>query len=122
MPRISTFKKSSFKEDYSSSDHSSNKNSYSREKDPNYLDDLLYDWRTVKNKISNLNKDEEDLKYKINKILDNEEKDSISSKNFKVSRKTTSKFILGKKDIPEGLWDKYSKKISYSVLYLKKIT
>lgn len=85
------------------------------------LESLLAEWSKIKSQISDLTTKEEKCKKLIHRLLDKEDDDSLYSDNYKVTRRIMSRSQIVRAEVPKDVWDQYSKKISYPVLYLKKI-
>jgi hypothetical protein len=46
-------------------------------------------------------------------------KNTLKSTSYSLKKIDISKHTISKNDVPEEIWDKYSKKTSYSSFYLK---
>ena len=83
------------------------------------IDSLLNEWNKIKTELSKLSKKDDKCKKLIHNILDLRKTDQLTSTNFKVNRRKMSRLQINKSDVPGDIWDKYSKNITYPVLYLK---
>ena len=71
------------------------------------IENLLNKWYSAKQEISQLEK----------KI---ENTDEIASDNYILKRKELNRTTIGKKDLPEDIWDRYSKELFYNAFYISK--
>ena len=85
------------------------------------IDNLLSKWYETKEEIALL--ENKCIKYKklADKIMNDSEKNTIANSKYSLQRKQISKSTLSKNDVPSDLWDKYSKRTSYSAFYISKI-
>lgn len=86
------------------------------------LDKILKEWFNTKEEHALLTKRIEKYKMQIHKIMNNNNTNSLKTKNFKVLKKNNSKEIIAKKNIPSDLWEKYSTISNFNCLYLSKNT
>ena len=84
------------------------------------IDSIFRKWNDAKNQISELEKKIEKYKKVMGKMMDNQEKNTISGEDFSLCRKTISSRTILKKNIPEHIWDTYSSPKEYKSYYLKK--
>ena len=84
------------------------------------IKNLLEEWDKTKQNISVLEKKLEKYKSVAKKIMDESGKNIIETDNFILKKKDMSRTSLTKKDIPNHLWEQYSKNIKFSSYYLNK--
>ena len=82
------------------------------------IDTLLRKWSSAKQEISELENKIEKYKRVINRIMDRDSIDIISSSDFKITRKIISRNTISKQDVPKDIWKKYSHSCSYPAYYL----
>lgn len=86
--------------------------------DSNDLEDLLHEYDKIKKERLILEKKEEKCKKLVNKLLDEQDSNTLVSENYKITRKTLKRLQLSKEAMPVEVYDKYAKFVSYTVLYL----
>ena len=61
-------------------------------------------------------------KYKdaVERYMKKKEKDNITGSNFSVDKRYVTRSQISKQNVPEDIWNKYSKKYTYTVYRLKK--
>lgn len=84
------------------------------------VEELLDNWQDVKDQISVLEKKMEKYKKVATKIMEKKGSNSISSKDYILSKKDLRRNTIAKCDVPLQVWDKYSKSCTYQAFYLKK--
>jgi hypothetical protein len=87
------------------------------EKDVNIL---LEKWYETKEQISSLEKKLDKYKKYAEKIMDNNDLDSLSSSTFSLTKREMSRNILSKDDVPPEVWNKYSRNITYPMFVIRK--
>lgn len=85
-----------------------------------YIEELLNDWNKIKEHISILEKNMDKCKKIAEKIMDENNTDKIESKLFSLERKELNRTSISKKDLPEEIWNRFSKESFYNVFYLTK--
>lgn len=85
------------------------------------LDELMRDWSKVKSKISELEEREKSIKDLITNIMNDNKSDTLTTENYNVKRRYMEKATISKKDVPNDIWEKYSKISKYSAMYLKRL-
>ena len=88
--------------------------------DKNDIDDLLDTWYKTKIQIASLEKKCEKYKKYCEKIMNNNEENSITSSDYVLKRTQTTRSTVSKKDLPKDIWNKYSKESSFPIYYLKQ--
>jgi hypothetical protein len=83
------------------------------------IDELLQHWQSTKEEISLLEKKCEKYKKISERMMITEGTNTLSSKDYTVTRKMLCRESLAKKDVPSDVWKKYAKQVSYPVFYLK---
>jgi hypothetical protein len=83
------------------------------------IDELLKRWKEAKDEISELESKCEKYKRAVEKIMDSEDTNKLSSNSNSicVSRRILNRDTLSKKDVPKDIWEKYAKKLSYTAFY-----
>lgn len=87
------------------------------EKDVNIL---LEKWYETKEQISSLEKKLDKYKKYAEKIMDNNDLESLSSSTFSLTKREMSRNILSKDDVPLEVWNKYSRNITYPMFVIRK--
>lgn len=85
------------------------------------INSLIEKWSDTKKELSVIQAKLDKYKKTIHKIMDFYGKTNISNENNMIVRKNMSRTTITKRDLPEDIWEEYSKTINYSALYLKKI-
>lgn len=83
-------------------------------------DELLNVWFETKQKISELEKNIEKYKLVAEKIMDENNIDSISNDKYTLQKKNLNRTSIGKSDLPIDIWNKYSKESFYNAYYITK--
>jgi hypothetical protein len=84
------------------------------------IEELLERWKEAKDEIADLENKCDKYKRAVEKIMNSEDTNKLSAKNICVTRRILNRESLSKKDIPKDIWEKYSKKLSYSAFYFSK--
>lgn len=87
--------------------------------DKNDIDELLETWYNTKLQISVLEKKCEKFKRYCEKIMDEMDKNTLSSDEYSLKRTMLTKTTVSKKDLPKDIWNKYCSETSYTAFYLK---
>ena len=53
-------------------------------------------------------------------LMNKENTDVIKSDKYILQRKEMNRTIIGKKDLPEDIWNRYSKELFYNAFYISK--
>lgn len=85
------------------------------------IDDLLSNWYKTKQEIILLEQKCEKYKKVAEKIMYQTEKDILKSDSYSLKKIDINRSTISKSDVPNDIWDKYSKKTSYSSYYLNII-
>lgn len=85
------------------------------------LDKLLSEWFKLKAQINMFQKREADIKELINDIMREENKRMLQTENYLVSKRNQKRTGVSQKDIPEDVWNRYSKTTEFSVFQLKRL-
>lgn len=88
----------------------------------NDTDELLEKWFKTKSEISLLEKKCDKYKRCAEKIMEELDKNTISSSNYTLKKVDMSRNTISKNDVPSEIWNKYSKKSSFSSYYLNSKT
>ena len=84
------------------------------------IENLLSKWHEAKQEISILEKKIEKSKSIATNLMDKENIDTITSNNFVLNRREQNRMTIGKKDLPEDIWNRYCKELFYNVFYISK--
>lgn len=87
---------------------------------PEKLEELFKEWKSIKKQISNLETREDEIKELIKDLMKEVRSDRLKGLSYVVEQKTQTRSTISKKDVPEDVWDKYSKTSTCKVLYLKR--
>lgn len=85
------------------------------------IDDLLSNWYKTKQEITLLEQKCEKYKKVAEKIMSQKEKDVLNSDSYSLKKIDIVRSTISKNDVPSDIWDKYSKKTSYSSYYLNTL-
>lgn len=85
------------------------------------IDDLLSNWYKTKQEITLLEQKCEKYKKVAEKIMSQKEKDVLKSDSYSLKKIDIVRSTISKNDVPSDIWDKYSKKTSYSSYYLNTL-
>jgi hypothetical protein len=89
--------------------------------DDERLDKLLHEWYKIKAQVSLLEKREADIKELVTDLMNQQGRRMIQTQNFVVSKRTQKRSGISQRDVPEEIWNRYSKKIEYGVFSLKRL-
>lgn len=84
------------------------------------IDSLLDKWYNVKIQIAELEKKQATYKKYADAILREEGKKSISNSKYTLRKANITRNTLTKKDVPDTVWHKYSREMSYTAYYLRE--
>lgn len=84
------------------------------------LSQILHDWHEAREKVEKYEKKIEKYRELVKKQLEKENKNSISVGEFKVTKTHVVRSTISKQNVPEEIWNKYSKKSTYDVVSLTK--
>ena len=84
------------------------------------IENLLDNWYLAKQEICKLEKKIEKYKTIAENLMNKEKNDIISSANYILQKKECNRSTIGKKDLPEDIWDRYSKELFYNAFYISK--
>lgn len=85
------------------------------------LEQLFSQWSKLKKTATELEEKEKQIKKAISNLMDDDETDSLFSDTYTVKRRIQKRRTLSQKDVPEDIWQKYSKEVKFPVYTLKKI-
>jgi predicted phage-related endonuclease len=74
----------------------------------------------VREKVSTLQKEMDELKEKIKNDLKNRDQPSYSKNGCEAVLKESIRSTMNKKDVPSDVWEKYSTSTKIETLYIKK--
>jgi len=84
------------------------------------IKEAVEEWYKAKEKVAFYEKQSEKFKQQVIEYMKNKEVETIVTTNYIVSKKSMSRDSLSKKDVPDDLWKKYAKNISYDAYYIKE--
>ena len=83
------------------------------------INEILETWYNTKEEISKLEKKCEKYKRYCEKVMNSEDKNTLSSDDYNLKRTLLTKTTISKKDLPKDIWNDYCTKTSYMAFYLK---
>lgn len=84
------------------------------------IDNLLASWAEAKEHIASLEQSIEKYKRLATKILHKNDTEKVTSDAFTLTRRTMSRRIISKNDVPKEIWARYSKPVECTAFYLTK--
>lgn len=84
------------------------------------FEEVFKKYYEIYDEIKKLEKRQQRYKELIYDILESENTNKISSLNYIIEKKLIKSERINKSDIPNELWNKYSKKSIYNTLLVKK--
>ena len=84
------------------------------------IEKILEKWHKYKGELAELEKKVQRYKDKVEKYMNTEQTNNLTSTNFLVSRVSFSKTTVSKKDVPDEIWNKYCKRSKYWMYTLKQ--
>ena len=84
------------------------------------IKEAVEEWYKAKEKVAFYEKQSEKLKQQVIDYMKNKEVETLVTTNYVVSKKSMSRDSLSKKDVPDDVWKKYAKNISYDAYYIKE--
>lgn len=84
------------------------------------IKDAVEEWYKAKERISFYEKQADRLKQKVSDYMKSKDVDTLVTTNHIVTKKQLSRDSLAKKDVPEDIWKKYAKNLSYEAYYIKE--
>ncbi len=84
------------------------------------IKEAVEEWYKAKEKVAFYEKQSEKLKQQVIDYMKNKEVETLVTTNYVVSKKSMSRDSLSKKDVPDDIWKKYAKNISYDAYYIKE--
>lgn len=88
---------------------------------PEKLEELFKEWKSIKKQMSELETRETEIKDLIKDLMREVRSDRLKGLKYVVEQKSQSRTTMSKKDVPEDIWEKYSKTSTCKVLYLKRL-
>ena len=86
--------------------------------DKNDIEELLDNWYKAKLEIALLEKKCDKYKKYSEKIMNDTNKNVLTSANYTLKKVDMSRSTISKNDVPSNIWNEYSKKSSFSSYYL----
>ena len=83
------------------------------------IENLIEKWAKCKKEMIELQKKLDKYKNTLEKIMNYHDTNKLSSEFYDVNRRTLSRTTITKRDVPNHLWEEFSKTIKYTALYLK---
>lgn len=84
------------------------------------IENLLSKWYNAKQELFQLEKKIEKYKVLAENLMNKENIDVIKSEKYILQRKEMNRTSIGKKDLPEDIWNRYSKELFYNAFYISK--
>ena len=84
------------------------------------IENLLSKWYNAKQELFQLEKKIEKYKVLAENLMNKENIDVIKSEKYILQRKEMNRTTIGKKDLPEDIWNRYSKELFYNAFYISK--
>ena len=84
------------------------------------IDTLLEDWQDTKQKKAIYEKKCERYRKSIEKYMNKKNLTVINGKNNTVTKRTVSRYVVSKNDLPPDIWEKYSHRTTFSSFYIKR--
>lgn len=84
------------------------------------IENLLSKWYNAKQELFQLEKKIEKYKVLAENLMNKENIDIIKSEKYILQRKEMNRTTIGKKDLPEDIWNRYSKELFYNAFYISK--
>lgn len=84
------------------------------------IERILEKWDKYKKELSEIEKKVQKYKEQVEAYMNVESTNSLDTKNYYLTRINCSKSTVSKKDVPEDIWNKYSKRSKYWMYTLKK--
>lgn len=84
------------------------------------IDQLLEKWEDCKEQKLSLEKKCEKYRKSICQHMDKKNTDILNSRKYTTTRRHNTRKQISKQNIPSDIWDRYSTRVSYDSIYLKK--
>ncbi len=84
------------------------------------IKEAVEEWYKAKEKVAFYEKQVDKLKQKVIEYMKEKEVETIVTTNYIVSKRVLSRDSLAKKDVPEDVWKKYARNLSYDAYYIKE--
>lgn len=84
------------------------------------IKEAVEEWYKSKEKVAFYEKQVDKLKQKVIEYMKEKEVETIVTTNYIVSKRVLSRDSLTKKDVPEDVWKKYARNLSYDAYYIKE--
>jgi len=84
------------------------------------IKEAVEEWYKAKEKVAFHEKQVDKLKQKVIEYMKEKEVETIVTTNYIVSKRVLSRDSLTKKDVPEDIWKKYARNLSYDAYYIKE--
>lgn len=81
---------------------------------------LLRKWSDAKAEITRLEKTIEKYKRVASKIMEKQGNSTLTGSGYTLRRKNMTRTTIGKRDVPQAVWEKYSRPCSFEAYYLSK--
>lgn len=90
--------------------------------DPVEIDDLITDFYENKAQLQELMRKEKRLKGLIHRLLDITNSNIIKGRALELTRRIQNRRIITRSDVPQDIFDQYSRPIEVPMLYIKSKT
>ena len=86
----------------------------------NEVDDLLTKWFDLKETITKLESKMKEYKVVGEQIMIKNNTDELKNKIYCLKKKEITRSSISKDDLPDEIWERYSKKNTFSSFYISK--
>ena len=86
----------------------------------NELNDIIKEWKKVKEERLKLEKREEKCKNLLFRVMDENKEDEIKTHKYSVIRKKSKRLQLLKSNVPKEIYDEYASYSQYITIHLKE--
>jgi hypothetical protein len=90
--------------------------------DPAEIDDLITDFYETRTQLQELERKGKRLKALIHRLLDVTNSNVIKGRALELTRRIQKRRVITKSDVPQEIFDEYSRSIEVQMLYVKSKT
>jgi hypothetical protein len=87
--------------------------------DPAEIDDLITDFYENRTQLQELTRKEKRLKVLIHRLLDITNSNIIKGRALELTRKTQTRRVISRSDVPQDVFNQYSREIQVPMLYVR---
>lgn len=88
---------------------------------PIEIDELITNYYETKLQLRELEAKEQRYKRLIHRLLDITQASQIKGRALEVSRRTQKRRHISKRDVPNDIWEQYSREMNVSMLFVKAL-